>query len=76
MSRPALDAFLSTLEPVSKDLIAVRARYEEMKPIDGSHPYLENERRIPAEVLCGPRFAGRIRIDVKRHARHHYQIGP
>jgi hypothetical protein len=62
-SRPPLDAFLPTLEPASKDLIAVRARYEAMKPIDGSHPYLENERRIPAEVLCNPRFAGRIRID-------------
>ena len=57
------DAFLSTLEPASKDLIAVRARYEATKPIDGSHPYLENERSIPAEVLCDPRFAGRIRID-------------
>ena len=36
VSRPAPDAFLSTLEPASKDLIAVRARYEAMKPIDGS----------------------------------------
>ena len=40
LSRPPPDAFLSTLEPASKDLIAVRARYEAMKPINGSHPYL------------------------------------
>ena len=34
LSRPAPDAFLPTLEPASKDLIQVRARYEAMKPID------------------------------------------
>ena len=60
---PAPLDFLPTLEPASRDLIAVRARYEAMKPIDGAHPYLENERRIPVEVLCHPRFAGRIRVD-------------
>jgi hypothetical protein len=61
-SQPSLD-FLPALEPASRDLIAMCVRYEAMKRIDGSHPYLENERRIPAEVLCHPRFAGRIRID-------------
>jgi hypothetical protein len=62
-SQSPLHAFLSNLEPASTDLIAVRARYEATKPIDGSHPYLENERCIPAEVLCHPRFLGRIRTD-------------
>ena len=61
-SQTSLD-FLPALEPASRDLIAMRVRYETMKRIDGSHPYLENERRIPAEVLCHPRFVGRIRID-------------
>ena len=47
---PALpaDTYLPLLEPASKDLIQVRARYEAMKPING-HPYLEEERHIPAE---------------------------
>jgi Toprim-like/Protein of unknown function (DUF3991) len=62
-SRLPVDAFLPNIEPASKDMIAVCARYEAMKPIDGSHHYLENERRIPAQVLSHPRFAGRIRID-------------
>jgi hypothetical protein len=61
-SQPSLD-FLPALVPASRDLIAVRVRYEAMQPIHGSHPYLENERCIPAEVLRHPRFAGRIRID-------------
>ena len=61
-SQPSLD-FLPILEPASRDLIAVRVHYEAMRPIDGSHRYLENERRIPADVLCHPRFAGRIRLD-------------
>ncbi|HEY5741095.1 MAG TPA: DUF3991 and TOPRIM domain-containing protein [Terrimicrobiaceae bacterium] len=68
LSRPPLDAFLPALEPASKDLIAVRVRYEAIRPIDGGHLYLENERGISAEVLCDPRFAGRIRIDSCQNA--------
>ena len=68
LSRPAPEAFLPTLEPASKDLIQVRACYEAMKPIEGGHSYLENERRIPAEVFCNPRFVGRIRIDSYQNA--------
>jgi hypothetical protein len=33
-----------------------------MKPA-GAHPYLMNERKIPADVLTHPRFAGRIYQD-------------
>ena len=41
VSRPAPEAYLSSLEPASKDLIQVRARYEAMKPLDGAgHPTL------------------------------------
>jgi hypothetical protein len=68
LSRPAPEAFLPTLEPASKDLIQVRARYEAMKPIEGGHPYLENERRIPADVFCNSRFVGRIRTDSHQNA--------
>jgi Toprim-like/Protein of unknown function (DUF3991) len=66
--RPGPEAFLPTLEPSSKDLIQVRARYEAMKPIEDGHPYLENERRIRAEVFCNPRFFGRIRTDNHQNA--------
>jgi len=34
-----------------------------MRPVQGAHPYLEKERRIPAAVLAAPRFAGRIYTD-------------
>src|SRR5258705_11937536 len=39
-----------------------------MKPIEGTHPYLEKERRIPADVFCNSRFVGRIRIDSYQNA--------
>ena len=69
LSRPAPGAYLSTLEPASKDLIEVRARYEAMKPLNvAGHPYLENERRIPADVFSNPRFFGRIRTDNHQNA--------
>jgi hypothetical protein len=68
LSRPAPEAFLPTLEPASKGLIAVRARYEAMKLIEGGHSYLENERRIPADLFCNPRFVGRIRTDSYQNA--------
>jgi hypothetical protein len=32
------------------------------------HPYLEQERRLPAGLLSSPRFAGRIRIDRRGNA--------
>jgi hypothetical protein len=63
LSRPVPKAFLSSLEPASKNLIEVRVRYEAMKPIEQAHHYLENECHISPGVLCNPRFAGRIRID-------------
>jgi len=34
-----------------------------MRPLAGHHAYLENERRIPPEVLAHPRFEGRIHVD-------------
>lgn len=68
---PALpDTFASfrTLVPVSRDLMRVKARCEAMVPIPGMHPYLENERSIPRDVLGDSRFAGRIRIDDRHNA--------
>ncbi|MCI0536250.1 MAG: DUF3991 domain-containing protein [Verrucomicrobiales bacterium] len=41
----------------------LRARRETKPLINGHHPYLERERRIAAEALSHPPFAGRIYID-------------
>ncbi len=66
--RPETALFVATLEPISKDLAFVRARYEGMQPVEGHHPYLENERKIPAQVLVNPKFSERIRTDERHNA--------
>lgn len=53
---------LPELSKTPKDLEAVRKRYASM-PVADRHPYLEEERGIPAAVLQHPRFAGRIKRD-------------
>jgi hypothetical protein len=66
--RPFIGAAARTLEyyaplpRVAKDRVRVERSYARMKTAL-SHPYLENERRIPREILESNRFAGRIRID-------------
>ena len=68
MPRVAPTLFVAALDPISKDLAIVRARYEGMQPVEGHHPYLENARRIPAEVLANPKFSERIRTDDRHNA--------
>lgn len=43
-----------------------------------SHRYLEAERKIPAALLQSPRFAGKIKTDVRTNAvfPHAYRDGP
>lgn len=53
---------LPELASAGKDLEAVRKRYAEMRVAE-RHPFLENERGIPAAVLTNSRFAGTIKID-------------
>jgi hypothetical protein len=53
---------MPVLLPTSPDLAEVRRRYFGMS-VPLSHPYLEDERAIPATVLLNWRFAGRFRID-------------
>lgn len=65
---PAAVPSVPLLEPVARDLLRVRAKFEGMQPIAGHHPYLEAERRIPPKVLADPRFAGRIRSDERGNA--------
>jgi hypothetical protein len=59
------------LVKVVKDRIRVEHAYARMQTAL-RHPYLENERGIPRQILESCRFAGRIRID----ARHGSAIFP
>jgi hypothetical protein len=63
LHRPPPETFAARLDPIRRDLIAVRLRYEAMRPIDGQHAYLEEVRKIPPHILTDPLFADRIRID-------------
>lgn len=58
----SLPVFALDLEPITKDLAQVRANYHRCVETS-SHPYLENVRKIPREVLNSERFAGRILRD-------------
>jgi len=55
------------LPKTSKDRIRVETEFARMRDAL-RHPYLENERGIPARSLEDPRFAGRIRIDTRGNA--------
>jgi hypothetical protein len=59
-------AFLP-LEKTAKNRLQVETAYSRMQEAR-RHPYLERERRIPADLLASSRFAGRIRIDARRNA--------
>ena len=62
----ALAAF-PPLRPSSRDRLRVEAEFAKMQDAL-RHPYLENERALPASLLELPRFAGRIRIDARGNA--------
>jgi hypothetical protein len=55
------------LEKTSKDRLRVETEYRRMQDAP-HHPYLERERRIPADVLASDRFAGRVRMDARNNA--------
>jgi hypothetical protein len=61
-----LAAFTPLLRTV-KDRMRVETAYARMQDAS-THPYLENERAIPATLLRSDRFAGRIRIDARGNA--------
>ncbi len=77
--RPRADPkrFVRDLEPVERDITAVRARWEAMEPVQGPHRYLCSERCIPASVLASARLQGRIRSDEFGNAAfvHHNEDG-
>lgn len=66
--RPSPSKFVASLQPVRRDLVAVRARWEAAHALDGTHPYLEHVRGIPAALLASERFHGRVRIDARGNA--------
>lgn len=68
VNRPPAKVFAAALDPIRKDLVAVRIHYERMQPIENHHPYLENERKIPWHILTDPLFADRIRVDDRNNA--------
>jgi hypothetical protein len=45
--RPARGSFAPEVEPITKDLARVRALFASMRPVEGTHRYLEQERNIP-----------------------------
>lgn len=55
------------LEPTSPDRMRVESAYRRMQNAR-RHPYLEQERCLPATLLSAPRFAGRVRIDRRGNA--------
>jgi Protein of unknown function (DUF3991) len=55
------------LEKTVRDRLEVETAYMRMQEAR-RHPYLERDRRIPADLLGSGRFAGRIRIDARRNA--------
>jgi Toprim-like/Protein of unknown function (DUF3991) len=61
--RPSADRFVERLEPITRDVAQVRARFEAMNPIGTYNAYLCEARAIPPALLAQPAFASRIRVD-------------
>ena len=55
------------LVPTGPDRIRMENAYRQMRDAP-QHPYLENERYLPAVLLSAPRFIGRVRIDRRGNA--------
>lgn len=62
-SSPTPRSNLETLEPITRDLVKIRATFSAMRPMDSCKQFLENVRGIPASVLNSNRFGGRILSD-------------
>lgn len=60
-------AFPPAQKAIFKDRTHVEEEYAKMADAL-EHPYLENERSLPASLLASERFAGRIRIDARGNA--------
>lgn len=68
IGRPAAELPLfPRLEPAGPDRIRMENAYRRMRDAP-QHPYLENDRYLPATLLRAPRFVGRVRIDRRGNA--------
>jgi hypothetical protein len=63
----AISVQFPKLEPTGLDRVRVESEYCRMSNAL-RHPYLENERCLPAKMLSSPRIAGRVRIDRRGNA--------
>jgi hypothetical protein len=62
VGRPAILPQFPALEPTSPDRMRVESAYRGMADVS-QHPYLEQDRCVPAVVLWSSRFVGRMRMD-------------
>jgi hypothetical protein len=67
IGRPTVAPQFPRLEPAGADRMCVESEYRRMANAL-RHPYLEQERCLPASLLSSPRFAGRVRIDRRGNA--------
>jgi Protein of unknown function (DUF3991)/Toprim-like len=67
IGRPVISSEFPQLQPTNSDRMRVESEYCRMSNAL-RHPYLENERRLPAKVLSSPRIAGRVRVDHRGNA--------
>ncbi len=65
---PPLACTHTRLEPVTRDLLGVRARLAAMKTIPHNHAYLVGTRHIPAALLASDRLAGHVFTDDRGNA--------
>ena len=61
---PPEDSYAQNLQPLTRDLLQVRAVLEQSGAINGHHPYLCQQRMIPPALLTSERFLGRVRSDI------------
>lgn len=75
--RPDSTTFVEKLEPLSRDLIVVRVKFEAMKPVDAQNHYLAIVRRVPGELIAHPAIAMTIRADQRGNVcfAHHNEDG-
>jgi hypothetical protein len=77
VTRPHSDLFAHEIARISRDRARVLLELARMKPLL-FHRYLEEERGLPASLLNSPRFAGKLKVDVRSNAvfPHADQEGP
>lgn len=69
MPPPPPSRELPDLVPIARDLAAVQAQANGMAWLtNGRHPYLNDQRGIPHEIIADKRFCERVRIDDRRNA--------